>query len=88
MARAKSRFTQAEVTKLIKAARGTGFECVTIEVLPGAEGLRAIYTMGPPPKEEPSALEAWKEKRDRERRADNGAVRRRTARSARDHLTC
>ncbi len=66
MARAKSRFTQADVTKLIKAARGTGFESVTIEVLPGTEGLRAIYTIGAAPQEEPSALEGWKARRARE----------------------
>lgn len=68
MARAKSRFTQAEVTKLIKAARGTGFDCVTIEVLAGSDGLRATYTIGPAPQEERSELQAWIEKRDRRKR--------------------
>lgn len=42
------------MTKLIKAARGTGFECVTIEVLPGKEGLRAIYTVASTPNKETS----------------------------------
>lgn len=66
MARTKSRFTQADVTKLIKAARGTGFECVSIEVLPGNGGLRATYAIGSP-KQESSALEEWKTRRAREK---------------------
>lgn len=73
MTRSPARFTQAEVTKLIKAARSTGFECVTIEVLPGTAGLRAIYTAGPAAKEEPSELQAWIAKRDRRRRAEQAS---------------
>jgi hypothetical protein len=67
MARAKSRFTQAEVTKLLKAARGTSFDCVAIEVSPSTGRLRATYSKGPVVREEPSALQAWKNKRALER---------------------
>lgn len=74
MARAKSRFTQAEVAKLIKAAKGTGFDCVSIEVLPGAAGLRAVYTISQGPRDEPSALETWKAKRAREQIGERAFV--------------
>lgn len=68
MASAPRRFTQTEITRLLKAARDTGFECVSIEVLPGDGGLRATYSMASAaPDEAPSALEAWKEKRAKEK---------------------
>lgn len=87
MARAKSRFTQSEITKLIKAAKGTGFQCVTIEVLAGSAGLRAVYTAGPSPKEEPSELQAWIAKRDKRRRAEQAAADRAAAAPSTPEIT-
>lgn len=43
MTRSPARFTQAEVTKPIRAGKAAGFECVMIEISPEG-GLRATYS--------------------------------------------
>lgn len=64
MPRSPARFTQAEVTRLLKAAKGTEFECITIEVLPGSKGLRATYSTAAPTRQiqqhSGSSLEKWR----------------------------
>lgn len=48
-----ARFTQSEITKLLKAGKVAGFRCATVDVL-AEGGLRATYSAAPVTPEEPN----------------------------------
>ncbi len=62
MARAISKFRQADISRALKAAQSAGFEVGAIEIRP--DGVLQISRMAPPAAAPGDPFETWKAKRD------------------------
>lgn len=60
--RGASKFTQADISRALKAAQSAGFEVGSIELRP--DGVLQISRMPPPAPATADPFEAWKAKRD------------------------